>query len=670
MSEFDRVSPVAIVGIAAIMPQAPDAPTFWSNIKQGRYSVTDVPPERWDPALYFSADHDAPDKTYSKIGGWVREFPWDPIRWKLPVPPKVAAQMDEGQRWAVSAARAALLDAGWPQWKTDSDRVAVILGNAIGGEKHYRSSMRIELPEVLLGLARAPGLAGLPEAQRARIVEETRAAFLARCPEINEDSMPGELSNVMAGRVANLFNLRGPNFTTDAACASGLAALSAAVEGLVDHHYDAVITGGVDRNMSVAGFVKFCKIGALSATGTRPFDAGADGFVMGEGAALFVLKRLEDAERDGDRVYAVILGIGGSSDGKGKGITAPNPVGQRLAVERAWTMAGVDPATVSAIEAHGTSTRVGDATELESLTAIFGAAGAPLHSVALGSVKSNIGHLKAAAGAAGMFKMVRSLHEKVLAPSLNFRDPNPNVDWDRSPFRVNTELREWPAPPCGVRRGGVSAFGFGGTNFHVVLEEHVPGRHQPARRSFASAAVGSASRAAVPAAAASAKLPLRGALVLGGRDDADVVAQLQPVLAEARAGRAPATAAPDPAVGAAAVRVAVDFVDAADLAAKLDKLLKAFAAANPAAFRMLRQQGAFVGRGAAPKVAFLYTGQGSQYVNMLSELRAREPIVAAVFARADAAMSPLLGRSLSSYIFIDGQDPAAVAQLFIMISLN
>ncbi|MBK9682990.1 MAG: SDR family NAD(P)-dependent oxidoreductase [Betaproteobacteria bacterium] len=663
MSEFDRVSPVAIVGIAAIMPQAPDAPTFWSNIKQGRYSVTDVPPERWDPALYFSADHDAPDKTYSKIGGWVREFPWDPIRWKLPVPPKVAAQMDEGQRWAVSAARAALLDAGWPQWKTDSDRVAVILGNAIGGEKHYRSSMRIELPEVLLGLARAPGLAGLPEAQRARIVEETRAAFLARCPEINEDSMPGELSNVMAGRVANLFNLRGPNFTTDAACASGLAALSAAVEGLVDHHYDAVITGGVDRNMSVAGFVKFCKIGALSATGTRPFDAGADGFVMGEGAALFVLKRLEDAERDGDRVYAVILGIGGSSDGKGKGITAPNPVGQRLAVERAWTMAGVDPATVSAIEAHGTSTRVGDATELESLTAIFGAAGAPLHSVALGSVKSNIGHLKAAAGAAGMFKMVRSLHEKVLAPSLNFRDPNPNVDWDRSPFRVNTELREWPAPPCGVRRGGVSAFGFGGTNFHVVLEEHVPGRHQPARRSFASAAVGSASRAAVPAAAASAKLPLRGALVLGGRDDADVVAQLQPVLAEARAGRAPATAAPDPAVGAAAVRVAVDFVDAADLAAKLDKLLKAFAAANPAAFRMLRQQGAFVGRGAAPKVAFLYTGQGSQYVNMLSELRAREPIVAAVFARADAAMSPLLGRSLSSYIFIDGQDPAAVAQL-------
>ena len=179
MADLKHVTPVAIVGIAAIMPQAPDAQTFWANIRQGRYSVTDVPPERWDPALYWSADHAAPDKTYSRIGGWVREFPWDPMRWKLPVPPKVAQQMDLGQQWAVSAARSALMDAGWPQWKTDGDRVAVIIGNAIGGEKHYRSSMRIELPEVLLGLAQAPSLAGLPAAQRERIVEETRAAFLA-----------------------------------------------------------------------------------------------------------------------------------------------------------------------------------------------------------------------------------------------------------------------------------------------------------------------------------------------------------------------------------------------------------------------------------------------------------------------------------------------------------
>ena len=192
------------------------------------------------------------------------------------------------------------MDAGWPNWSIDSDRVAVILGNAIGGEKHYKSSMRIQLPEALKRLAESATLRSLsPEAQHA-IIEETRAGYLDNMFEITEDTMPGELSNVIAGRIANVLNLRGPNYTTDAACASGLAALNSAILGLNDHQYDAVITGGVDRNMGVDAFVKFCKIGALSATGTRPFDAGADGFVMGEGAALFVRKRLADSERDGD----------------------------------------------------------------------------------------------------------------------------------------------------------------------------------------------------------------------------------------------------------------------------------------------------------------------------------------------------------------------------------
>jgi len=486
-----RTSPIAVVGVAAIMPDAPDATTFWQNLRDGRYSISDVPAERWDPELYYDPDPAAPDKTYSRIGGWVREYPWEPLKWRLPVPPKVAEQLDLGQQWAVSGARSALLDAGWPDWGVDPERVAVIIGNAIGGDKHYRTALRIQFPQFRRDLEETPSFAALPAELRAGILTQWHEHFLAHEPDINEDTMPGELSNVLAGRVANLFNFRGPNFTTDAACASALAAVSAAFHGLASHEYDAVLTGGIDRNMAVSGFVKFCKIGALSATGTRPFDAGADGFVMGEGAALFVLKRLEDAERDGERVYAVLLGLGGSSDGKGKGITAPNPVGQRLAVERAWDNAALKPASASAIEAHGTSTRVGDATELASLGEVFGASGAMPGSIALGSVKSNIGHLKAAAGAAGLFKMVMQLHEKQLVPSLHFNDPNPNVDWAHTPFRVNTELTEWPADPEGARRGGVSAFGFGGTNVHAVLEEHVPGRYRPedAPRSFASADV-------------------------------------------------------------------------------------------------------------------------------------------------------------------------------------
>ena len=382
-----------------------------------------------------------------------------------------------------------------------------------------------------------------------------------------------------------------------------LAALNSAVTGLVDHQFDAVVTGGLDRNMGVDAYVKFCKIGALSATGTRPFDAGADGFVMGEGAAVFVLKRLEDAERDGDRIYAVILGIGGSSDGKGKGITAPNPVGQQLAVQRAWERAGVDPSTAGAVEAHGTSTRVGDASELTSLAAVFGAAGAAPRSIALGSVKSNIGHLKAAAGAAGLFKMVRSLHDKQHPPSLHFVDPNPNVDWDTLPFAVNTELRPWAQPANDVRRGGRQRLR---VRWHQLPRRRRgarPGPPPPAGEGFASAGIpGAATAADVAGAGASAdegKAPLRGALVLGGRDDAD--------LALAGAG-CPRTAAPacapahrpDPALASPRAGRRRPH-RRRRLAAKVTRLANAFASGNPAACRLLRQQGIFLGRGPAPR---------------------------------------------------------------------
>jgi acyl transferase domain-containing protein len=537
MTEFAEPAapPVAVVGIGAVLPDAPDAAAFWANVTGGRYSITDVPPDRWDPELFYDPDPRAPDKTYSRIGGWVREYPWDPQGWRLPIPPRVAEQMEEGQKWAVASARAALLDAGWPKWSVDPERVAVIIGNAIGGDKHYRTNLRVEVVEFLRDLRAAPSFAALPEPVRAAVEQETRTAFVAGLPEITEDTMPGELANVIAGRIANLFNFRGPNFTTDAACASGLAAMSAAVRGLQAGDYDAAVSGGVDRNMNPAAFVKFCKIGALSATGTRPFDAGADGFVMGEGAALFVLKRLADAERDGDRIYAVLLGLAGSSDGRGKGITAPNPVGQRLAVERAWHRAGADPARATCVEAHGTSTRVGDATELASLTEVFQKAGAAPGTIALGSVKSNIGHLKAAAGAAGLLKTVLSLHHKVLPPSLHFDEPNPNVDWAAVPFRVTTGLAGWPVPAGGVRCAGVSAFGFGGTNFHAVVEEYVPGRYRApgAARGYAGVALPATevtARAGGPAPVATTgpRPPLRGAVVVGGADEAEVSAGWPP----------------------------------------------------------------------------------------------------------------------------------------------
>ncbi len=329
---------IAIVGVGAILPDAPNAPAFWENVKNGRYSISEVKPDRWDPALYFDADPHAPDKTYSKIGGWVKDAPWDPMKWRLPIPPRVADAMDGSQKWAIACTRAALEDYGYPKRPFDPDRTAVILGNAMGGEKHYFTVMRVYFPEYAQELAESVSFAALPKEVRTEIFGETHERMGKHLPEITEDSMPGELANCIAGRIANIFNFHGPNYVCDAACASAMAAIHAASEGLIQNDFDVAVTGGIDRNMGASTFVKFCKIGALSATGTRPYAEGADGFVMGEGAAIFLLKRLADAERDGDKIYAVLRGMGGSSDGKGKGITAPNPIGQKFAIERAWQM--------------------------------------------------------------------------------------------------------------------------------------------------------------------------------------------------------------------------------------------------------------------------------------------------------------------------------------------
>ena len=670
---------IAIVGVGAVLPDAPNAPAFWNNIVNKRYSICETPPDRWSIADYYDPDPAAPDKTYSKIGSWVRGFQFD---WrKYRIPPKVAAAMDEGQQWAVTIADEALTDYGYPNRPLDPERTGVILGTAMGGELHYITQNRIVFPEYVHMLEAAPAFAGLPAGTRETIMQEWHARMDAKLPPITEDTMPGELANIVAGRVANVLNLRGPNFITDAACASSFAAINSAFEMLTEHHVDAVIAGGVDRNMGTAIFVKFCKIGALSATGSRPFGEGADGFVMGEGSASFLLKRLSDAERDGDKIYAVIRGVGGSSDGKGKGITAPNPVGQILAAKRAWENAGIDPATATLVEAHGTSTKVGDVVEVESLTEVFGGAGRQV--IGLGSAKSNIGHLKAGAGAAGLLKATMAIYHKVLPPTLNCERPNPNIDFANSPFYLLCQPRAWETPKNSPRRAGVSAYGFGGTNFHLVIEEHVPGMLKSEPKVFA-AVVPSNGQANSQAASSAGtgdkgksdnvsnlssaaprpplnKKPLRGIYAIGATTPAELKDKLDDAFRKVEAGWTPDIKLPDPADLRQPERMVIDFGNHDELFDKLGKARKAAGFDNAAAWKALQAQGIFRGTGAKPgKVGFLFPGQGSQYINMGRLLANLEPVVAATFKEADQVMTPILGRPLTSYIFVDCTDAEAM----------
>ena len=477
-----------------------------------------------------------------------------------------------------------LEDYGYPKRPLDLDRTAVILGNAMAGEKHYLTALRVYFPEYAHELAESASFAALPEAVRRDITRELHERMGKHLPEITEDTMPGELANCIAGRVANIFNFHGPNYVADAACASAMAAISAAVEGLVENDFDVAITGGIDRNMGASTFMKFCKIGALSATGTRPYAEGADGFVMGEGAAIFLLKRLADAERDGDKIYAVLRGMGGSSDGKGKGITAPNPIGQKFAIERAWQNAGLSPATATLIEGHGTSTRVGDVVEVQSMADVleqFPSARAARWRWVRSNRTSAIS--KAAAGAAGMLKTVLALRDKVLPPSVHCEHPNPDIDFAHSPLYVNTELKPWTVPADGVRRAGLSAFGFGGTNFHAVLEEYIPHRlNGNGKRSVAVSEIPPASwtmttqrrrRRMLPYVPrpASCKAPLRGALVIGAASEAALAERLRAVQKDAEGGHAPAPAAPAESDLRAPERLAIDYADAAELADKVSQ---------------------------------------------------------------------------------------------------
>lgn len=642
---------VAVVGLGTILPDAPDVPTFWKNIKAGHYSITDVPAGRWNPDIYFDPNPKAPDKTYTKIGAWVRHFEFEPMKWGIPIPPRVLETMDLAQTWAIAAARQALTDYGYPERPLDPNRVAVILGNAMGGEDHYNSSLRIRSAELLNDLREVEAFQNLPPQVQQALMQGMQARLGTRIPLVSEDTMPGELSNITAGRVANVFNFSGPNFVTDAACASSLAALQAAMEGLSSHQFDAVLTGGVDHSMGPESFVKFSKIGALSPDGSRPYAAGANGFVMGEGATIFLIKRLEDAEQAGDRIYAVIRAVGGSSDGRGKGITAPNPLGQQRAIERAWQNAGVSPASVGLIEGHGTSTRVGDVAEVTSLNNVLGSLGLPVGSIALGSVKSNIGHLKSASGAAGLLKAIMALYEKVIPPNANFDQPNPQIDFAHMPFRVSTDLRSWEKPAGDIRRAGISSFGFGGTNFHVVAEEYVPGITGNASYTIPGVELKAAeiSRETAPA-------PYGGLLFLGAKTLDELKNQLVQTLEQARLGNIPASRMPTSIELDNPERLVFAYASPEELQSQGGKALKAFENENPAMWQALAAQGVFLGSGKPGKLAFLFPGQGSQYVNMLRDLRDVEPVVADTFREADEIMTPILGRPLTSFIYVEGDD--------------
>ncbi len=458
-------TPIAIIGMSSLFPKARNLKEYWQNILQKIDCITEVPTSRWNIEDYYDPDPKAPEKTYSKKGGFIPDVDFDLMEFGLP--PNILEVTDASQLLGLLVAKETMESAGYGEGREfNRDMVGVVLGVAQGSQLAGSLGAKLQSP-VLRKIFKSSGLSD-------ENIEQIIEKFTSTYGKWDENAFPGMLANVVAGRIANRLNLGGINCVVDAACASSLAAVKMAISELVERRSDMMLTGGVDTNNSAFSYICFSKTPAISPTGSaKPFDAESDGMILGEGIGMVVLKRLEDAERDHDKIYAVIKGIGTSSDGRYTSIYAPRKEGQIKALTRAYEDAGFSPLSVGMIEAHGTGTVAGDSTEIASLKEFFGESDLKTRRIALGSVKSQIGHTKAAAGMASLIKTALALHHKVLPPTINITQPNPKLDIKNSRFYLNTEARPWirtqEEPP---RRAGVSSFGFGGTNFHVVLEEY------------------------------------------------------------------------------------------------------------------------------------------------------------------------------------------------------
>ncbi|MBU6345250.1 MAG: SDR family NAD(P)-dependent oxidoreductase [Cyanobacteria bacterium REEB494] len=462
---------IAIIGMASLFPQSKNLQEYWQVIVDKIDCITDVPASRWSVEDYYDPNPKAPDKTYCKRGGFIPDIDFNPMEFGLP--PNILEVTDISQLLGLVVAKAAMEDAGYGESQQfDRDRTGVILGVAIGRQLAVPLGSRLQYPVWKKVFKNC----GLSDDETEKVIEKLKSAYI----QWEENAFPGMLANVISGRIANRLDLGGTNCVVDAACASSLGALNMAISELLAHRADMMITGGVDTDNSIFAYMCFSKTPAVSPSEkVRPFDVNSDGMMLGEGVGMLVLKRLEDAVKDGDRIYAVVKGIGSSSDGKYKSIYAPHSQGQVKAIRRAYENAGFAPQTVGLIEAHGTGTMVGDPTEFTSINQVFGDNNSLKQHIALGTVKSQIGHTKAAAGAASLIKTALALHHKVLPPTINITQPHPKLNIENSPFYLNTETRPWISNQ--PRRAGVSAFGFGGTNYHVVLEEYESEHHQSYR---------------------------------------------------------------------------------------------------------------------------------------------------------------------------------------------
>jgi acyl transferase domain-containing protein/acyl carrier protein len=579
---------IAVIGMACRFPGgANDPELFWRLLRDGVDAITDVPPSRWPAGDHYDSDPNAPGKMYSVRGGFLDVPVADFDASFFGISPREARSLDPQHRLLLEISWEALEDASLDPTRLRNSKTGVFAGMSSDDyvQAHRHSGHR---------------------------------------EDIDAYSMLGSTFSTAVGRISYTYGFQGPCMALDTACSSSLVAVHLACQSLRSGESDLALAGGVNLILSPESHVCFSKLRAISPEGKcKTFDASADGYVRGEGCGVIVLKRLQAAIDDGNRVLAVIRGSAVNQDGKTNGLAAPNGAAQQVVIRRALEDASLEPAQIDYVEAHGTGTVLGDPIEVEALGAVFkGGREAPLR---LGAVKTNIGHLEPAAGMAGIIKLILSLRHEELPASLHFERPNPHIAWNALPLRVVSERSAWQRSSR-ARIGGVSSFGFSGTNAHVIIEEA-----PPAEAGSEPAEIGS------------------HLLCLSAREEPALRALAADHLARLSAHVPDAVRLADICHTAAAgrrhwpQRLAIEAADPADLQGKLT----AFLDDRP-------EQGLVSGScddGADPELAFLFTGQGSQYAGMGRGLYQSRAVFRDAIDRCDTLLRPLLDRSLSELLF-------------------
>jgi enediyne polyketide synthase len=598
---------LAIVGMACRYPDAATPAQLWENALAGRRAFRRIPPERLRLEDYLSSDRNTSDSTYSTEAALIEGYEFDRVGFR--VAGSVFRSADFSHWIALDVAAQALADAGFPEAKNlPREMTGVVLGNTLTGEFSRANGMRLRWPYVRRVLESALISEGWTQERRREFLQQLEASYKAPFPPIGEESLAGGLSNTIAGRICNHFDLKGGGYTVDGACASSLLAIITACSALATGDLDVALAGGVDLSLDPFELVGFAKTGALASDDMRVYDTRSSGFWPGEGCGFVVLMRHEDAIAQGRTPYAVIKGWGVSSDGSG-GITRPEVEGQMLALQRAYRKAGFDIGTVPLFEGHGTGTTVGDETELRALSRARRLSASASSPAVIGSIKANIGHTKAAAGVAGLIKASMALHTQILPAATGCKNPHPEISGDAPALRALGKSEPWPDDQ--PLRAGVSAMGFGGINTHVVLERVASER----RKAFDSR------ERALVSSGQDAEL-----FLLGAADVAELMRQIERLLAIApglsRAELTDLSSTLESSLASRKVRASIVASTPAELAAGLEQL-KSWTLEG-AQTRFDIQAGIFLSdRASAPRIGFLFPGQGSPSHSTGGALRRR-----------------------------------------------